>query len=91
MPLSPNATVFTVWTMVTCFGSGFSAAIQNVALIMYTENGGKESGKLFGAISVIQTLWSVFFLLIMVFVVWSGSYADLELVAHPSLGLRSLV
>ncbi|KAK7693782.1 hypothetical protein QCA50_003354 [Cerrena zonata] len=61
MPLSPNATVFTIWTMVTTFGSGFSAAIQNVALIMYTENGGKESGKLFGAISVIQTLCTSIF------------------------------
>ena len=70
MPLSPNATVFTVWTMITCFGSGFSAAIQNVALIMYTESGGKESGKLFGAISVIQTLWWVVFYYFCWSLVW---------------------
>ncbi|CAL1705198.1 unnamed protein product [Somion occarium] len=56
MPFSPNPIVFTVFTVMTCFGAGYSPAIQSVALIMYTENGGVESGKLFGAISVVQSL-----------------------------------
>ncbi|KAI0072772.1 MFS general substrate transporter [Panus rudis PR-1116 ss-1] len=56
MPFAPNAAVFTVYTMMTCFGSGFSPAIQSVAMSLYAEKGGQESGKLFGALSIIQSL-----------------------------------
>jgi hypothetical protein len=54
---APNAATFSVASIVSAFGSGFGPAIQSVALALYTEQGGVESGKLFGAMSVVQSLW----------------------------------
>ena len=48
---------FTTLTMSSSFGSGFGPAVSSVALALYTQRGGSESGKLFGAMSVIQSLW----------------------------------
>ena len=56
MSFAPGAMFFTAAAMLGCFGSGFGPAVQSVALGLYTHNGGVESGKLFGAMSVIQAL-----------------------------------
>lgn len=37
-------------------GVGFSPAIQSVAMGVYTQQGGTELGKLFGALSVMSAL-----------------------------------
>lgn len=54
---APNPLTFTIASMVTCFGAGFSPAIQSAALTIYTESGGSEAGKLFGAFSIVEALW----------------------------------
>ncbi|CAL1693907.1 unnamed protein product [Somion occarium] len=53
---APNPLTFTIASMVTCFGAGFSPAIQSAALTIYTESGGSEAGKLFGAFSIVEAL-----------------------------------
>ncbi|KAI0699674.1 major facilitator superfamily domain-containing protein [Cytidiella melzeri] len=53
-----TAPLYTIFTMSSAFGAGFAPAIQSVALALYTERGGTESGKLFGAMSVVQSLCS---------------------------------
>lgn len=58
IPFAPSALWFTAATMVGAFGTGFGPAIQSVALSLYTLRGGTESGKLFGAMSVVQSLCS---------------------------------
>ena len=55
--LAKGAVAFTLATVVAAFGSGFNPAIQSVALGLYKRRGGTESGKLFGALSVVQALW----------------------------------
>lgn len=57
IPFAPTAVWYTVFTMIGSFGSGFGPALQSVALGLYTLRGGTESGKLFGAMSVVQSLW----------------------------------
>lgn len=51
---------FTITGMITSLGSGFSPAMQSVALELYTQRhkgkGHVESGRLFGAISVVNAL-----------------------------------
>jgi len=39
-------------------GGGFSPAVHSVALELYSRKGGKETGKLFGALSVLHALGS---------------------------------
>lgn len=51
-----NPVAFTAFGMLGSFGSGFGPAIQSVALEMYTQRGGTEAGRLFGALSVVQAL-----------------------------------
>ncbi|THG94666.1 hypothetical protein EW026_g6843 [Hermanssonia centrifuga] len=58
LPFAPTAMLFTVCSMMGAFGAGFSPAMQSVALGLYTQSGGTESGKLFGAMSVVQALSS---------------------------------
>ncbi|KAJ4487747.1 major facilitator superfamily domain-containing protein [Lentinula aciculospora] len=58
MGLVTTPMAFTLFGMLGALGSGFSPALQSVALEMYTERGGTESGRLFGALSVIQALSS---------------------------------
>lgn len=48
--------VFTILSMASALGTGFSPAIQSVALELYASQGGTETGKLFGALSVVQSL-----------------------------------
>ncbi|OBZ69347.1 hypothetical protein A0H81_10787 [Grifola frondosa] len=61
MPLSTSAALFCTASVVSAFGMGFAPAVQSVALALYTRRGGKESGKLFGALSVVQAMCSQIF------------------------------
>jgi hypothetical protein len=60
MGLSSTATAFTLFGMVGSLSGGFSPAVQSVMLALYTRRGGTETGKLFGALGVVQALrWVV--------------------------------
>ncbi|EIW85094.1 MFS general substrate transporter [Coniophora puteana RWD-64-598 SS2] len=59
MAFAGNATVFTVGTLIGSCGSGFSPAVQAAALEVYSRQhpaGRAESGRLFGALSVVQAV-----------------------------------
>lgn len=56
LPFAPNGLAFTALSVFGAFGAGFAPALQSVALGLYTQQGGTESGKLFGAWSVVQAL-----------------------------------
>ncbi|TFK36324.1 major facilitator superfamily domain-containing protein [Crucibulum laeve] len=58
MGLATTPLSFTVFGMLGSFGTGFSPAVQSVTLALYARRGGTESGRLFGALSVIQALCS---------------------------------
>ncbi|KAG5352842.1 hypothetical protein C0989_000184 [Termitomyces sp. Mn162] len=62
MAYAPTALVFTRSSMMTSMGAGLNPALQSVALALYRRRGGMESGRLFGAISVLQALSYVLFL-----------------------------
>ncbi|KAI0341888.1 MFS general substrate transporter [Trametopsis cervina] len=51
-----SAVPYTLFTMVDALGAGFEPAVSSVALGLYIQRGGTESGKLFGALSVVQSL-----------------------------------
>jgi hypothetical protein len=54
--LTTSPAIFTVLSVVSALGDGFSPAVQSVALEMYIHRGGTENGRLFGALSVVQAL-----------------------------------
>ncbi|KAJ7097761.1 major facilitator superfamily domain-containing protein [Mycena belliarum] len=60
MPFAPTGLSFTLLTMLASMGSGFTPALQSAALELYGQKVGGganvESGKLFGALSVLQAL-----------------------------------
>ncbi|KAI9057904.1 MFS general substrate transporter [Trametes sanguinea] len=56
LTLAPNGLVFAATSCLGAFGMGFGPAIQSVALTLYNQRGGRDSGKLFGAMSVVQAL-----------------------------------
>ncbi|KAJ7046990.1 major facilitator superfamily domain-containing protein [Mycena alexandri] len=58
MPFATTGLAFTGLTMLSSFGSGFSPAVQSASMELYSRKlgGSVESGKLFGALSVIQAL-----------------------------------
>ena len=56
MLLSRDGLTFAVIGAFGALGMGFTPAIQSVALTLYNRRGGKDSGKLFGAMSVVQAL-----------------------------------
>ncbi|KAG7092716.1 hypothetical protein E1B28_009046 [Marasmius oreades] len=58
MALATNSIPFTIFAMCGAFGSGFAPAIQSVALDLYGKRGEAETGRLFGALSVLQALSS---------------------------------
>ncbi|KAF8163650.1 major facilitator superfamily domain-containing protein [Crassisporium funariophilum] len=58
MGLARTPLAFTVFGALGSLGAGFSPAIQSVTLAMYARRGGTETGRLFGAMSVIQALSS---------------------------------
>lgn len=55
--LTPIA--FTASGMLWSMGAAFTPANQAVALALFTERGGTETGRLFGALSVLQSLGCV--------------------------------
>lgn len=56
MLLFPSpASLYVLGVFGTC-GAGFPPAMQSVILSLYIHNGGKENGKVFGALGVIQIL-----------------------------------
>jgi MFS family permease len=55
--LTPRSELFVIVTVLASFGAGFSPAAQAVALAVFSRRpDGRETGKLFGAISVVQAL-----------------------------------
>ena len=56
MGLAPTGTTFAMFGVIAAFGVGFSPAIQTCALALYASKGGTETGRLFGALSVVQAL-----------------------------------
>ena len=59
-PTARHPLVFTAYSMIGCMGTAFSPAIQSVGMGLYTQQGGTETGKLFGALSVMSALWFVY-------------------------------
>lgn len=61
---APTALTFTIFGMIASWGGGFNPAVQALALELYARRHVKreeaETGKLFGALSVIQAMWYVF-------------------------------
>lgn len=49
--------IYIILSDLSACGAGFGPAIQSLANELYTRRGGTESGKLFGTLSVIQTVW----------------------------------
>nr|VWO98059.1 Calcium dependent mitochondrial carrier protein [Ganoderma boninense] len=58
MVFSTSGLMFAGVATLGAFGMGFGPAIQSVALTLYNRRGGKDSGRLFGAMSVVQSLSS---------------------------------
>ena len=56
MGLAQSPLPFALSGTLSAFGAGFSPAAQSVALALYAKRGGIETGKLFGAISLIQAI-----------------------------------
>ena len=56
MGLAQSPIVFALSGTFGAFGRGFSPAAQSVALALYAKRGGVETGRLFGAISLIQAI-----------------------------------
>lgn len=61
LPLAPTGIIFILDIALGSFGAGLIPAFNSVALELYTRKIGKnktvESGKLFGALSVLQAVW----------------------------------
>ena len=56
MGLAQSPIVFALSGVFGTMGSGFSPAAQSVALALYAKRGGVETGRLFGAIGLIQVI-----------------------------------
>ncbi|KAG6833090.1 hypothetical protein H0H87_011501 [Tephrocybe sp. NHM501043] len=56
MALAPTALAFTAFSMMASMGAGLNPALQSIALALYRRRGGTESGRLFGALSVLQAM-----------------------------------
>ncbi|KAJ7735098.1 major facilitator superfamily domain-containing protein [Mycena maculata] len=62
LPFAPTGIVFILFTMLGSFGAGLAPAVNSVALELYTRKIGKnaplETGKLFGALGVVQAVFA---------------------------------
>ena len=56
MGLAQSPILFALSGTLGAMGAGFSPAAQSVALALYAKRGGVETGRLFGAISLIQAI-----------------------------------
>ena len=59
---STSGLMFALATALGALGMGFAPAVQSVALTLYHRRGERDTGKLFGAMSVVQALRCVFYL-----------------------------
>jgi hypothetical protein len=59
MTAAKSGGIFTMSTILETWGTGSYPALQSLALAVYTSGGGTESGRLFGALSVVHVLWYV--------------------------------
>lgn len=57
MASAHSGTLFTAYSALGASGAGFGPAINSVAATLYSRRGGRELGKLFGALSVVQVIW----------------------------------
>ncbi|KAH6918262.1 major facilitator superfamily domain-containing protein [Coprinopsis sp. MPI-PUGE-AT-0042] len=58
MGLASTGSAYAMSAVLAALGVGLSPALQTVALAMYARKGGSETGRLFGALSVVQALSS---------------------------------
>lgn len=56
MGTASTGAAYAMASVLAALGVGFSPALQTVALAMYARKGGYETGRLFGALSVVQAL-----------------------------------
>ena len=56
MATAKTGTLFTAYTVLGSLAAGFTPSVQSLALGIYAGRGGEETGKLFGALSVVQAL-----------------------------------
>ncbi|KAJ7277374.1 hypothetical protein C8J57DRAFT_1223123 [Mycena rebaudengoi] len=59
LPFSPSGLIFTLFIALRSLGSGFVPAVRSIALDIVTRRNGSdavESGKLFGALGVVQAV-----------------------------------
>ncbi|KAH8106787.1 MFS general substrate transporter [Cristinia sonorae] len=58
IPFTSSPLIFTAFSILGSFGSGHAPAAQSVSLALYAQRGGVESGKLLGALGVLQIVSS---------------------------------
>ncbi|KAI8989675.1 major facilitator superfamily domain-containing protein [Trametes punicea] len=56
LTVAQHGLVFAATSCLGALGMGFGPAVQSVALALYNRRGGRDSGKLFGAMSVVQAM-----------------------------------
>ena len=56
MGLAQSPILFALSGTLDAFSLGFSPAVQSVALALYAKRGGVETGRLFGALSLLQVI-----------------------------------
>lgn len=62
MGLAADSLVFSFFGVLGSFGIGFSPAAEATLLALFLRRGDTETGKLFGAIGLVQALWCAFLL-----------------------------
>ena len=75
MATANTGTLFTVYTAMGSLAAGFTPATQSLALGIYAGRGGEGTGKLFGALSVVQALGYVLSLVRSRYVSLTWSYS----------------
>lgn len=56
LAFATTAGYFTIFSLLVSLAGGYAPAIQSVAISLYTRQGGTETGRLFGALSVVSSL-----------------------------------
>ena len=76
MGLAQSQILFALSGTLGAFSLGFSPAAQSVALALYAKRGGVETGRLFGALSLLQVIRCDMLLLLCEFIshLWSPGF-----------------